>query len=322
MMHSLTAACVTLLALTTIACESVPKFESRLQALQFHPNMYVVQAGDTLDTIAFRYKMSTAELSSLNPGTEKRLRAGTRLNVRPGTQLNDDIRAGAAWRQTPQPTIVAANMPQRKRDRVPADNRAEQPVVVSPTTPFNSAENKQSVTEYSTEQSNQIAVVAAGISVPQGTQPHEEIIRDELDYEPVSQTSNGINQELKGYIGHWVWPTTGEVARGFSPNKVGGQGVDIAGVPGQDVRAALDGTVVYSGRDLSGEGNLIIVRHEDNLMTTYSHTDNLFVAEDDAVKAGDPIASLGWNNERESVLRFEVRRDGNPLNPMDFLPGS
>ncbi|MEE9320749.1 MAG: peptidoglycan DD-metalloendopeptidase family protein [Granulosicoccus sp.] len=322
MTHSLTVACTTLLALTLIACESVPKVESRLQALQFHPNMYVVQAGDTLDTIAFRYKLSTAELSSLNPGAQKPLRAGKRLNVRLGTQLSDAIRAGASWRPAGQPDIVAANVPKLQPATVDVNTRAEQPIVVSPTTRHSGDLTRQSIAERSTDQSNQIVVVASGISVPQGAQPHEEVIRDELDYEPVSHAEGAINQELQGYIGHWVWPTTGEVARGFLPGKIGGQGVDIAGVPGQDVRAALDGTVVYSGRDLSGEGNLIIVRHEDNLMTTYSHTDNLFVAEDDAVKAGDPIASLGWNNDRESVLRFEVRRDGNPLNPMDFLPGS
>ena len=117
----------------------------------------------------------------------------------------------------------------------------------------------------------------------------------------------------------WVWPTAGAVARGYAPERVGGQGIDIAGVPGQDVRAAAGGTVVYSGRDLSGGGNLVILRHAGDLMTTYSHADKLFVTEDDEVRAGDPIASLGWNVERESVLRFEVRRDGEPLDPLSFV---
>jgi len=55
-------------------------------------------------------------------------------------------------------------------------------------------------------------------------------------------------------------------------------------------------------------------------MTTYSHADKLYVAEDDVVAVGDPIASLGWNEDRESVLRFEVRKDGNPMDPVKFLP--
>jgi len=55
------------------------------------------------------------------------------------------------------------------------------------------------------------------------------------------------------------------------------------------------------------------------LLTAYSHTRDLYVAETDRVKAGDPIATLGANTKQESVLRFEVRQDGNALNPMEFL---
>ena len=129
-----------------------------------------------------------------------------------------------------------------------------------------------------------------------------------------------LDDSLQRYVGRWTWPIDGAVARAFAPDRIGGQGVDIAGVPGQKVRAAGDGTVVYSGRDLSGEGQLVILRHEDDLLTTYSHADELYVSEEARVRAGEVIASLGWNERRESVLGFEVRRDGNPLDPMAFLP--
>ena len=151
--------------------------------------------------------------------------------------------------------------------------------------------------------------------------PREEIVPDDLDITPEDARA-ALDEELQRYVGRWTWPTDGALARRFAPGQANGQGVDIAGVPGQDVRAALGGTVVYAGRDLNDEGNLVIVRHDDELMTTYSHADRLFVAEDDEVLAGDPIASLGWNDRRESVLRFEVRRDGEPLDPMVFLPAT
>lgn len=172
-----------------------------------------------------------------------------------------------------------------------------------------------------------------------GGWPREEILPDPLEAtlgpqreprrasesRPVAQVRDdtrvaALARDSEGFAGRWYWPTDGEVARGFRPDQVGGQGVDIAGMPGQDVRAAMDGTVVYSGRDLSGVGNLVILRHPDNLLSTYSHADELYVAEDDVVRAGDPIASLGANENRESVLGFEIRRDGNPLNPLEFLP--
>jgi lipoprotein NlpD len=81
----------------------------------------------------------------------------------------------------------------------------------------------------------------------------------------------------------------------------------------------MDGQVAYSGKDPSGSGNLVIVRHENSLLTAYSHCRDLYVAEGDSVRAGDPIGTLGWNSRQESVLRFEVRQDGNSLNPMNFL---
>jgi len=160
--------------------------------------------------------------------------------------------------------------------------------------------------------------------------PREEVIVDDFDdlltaNRQAFEGSRTIARDLVEPVpapptGQWQWPTDGTLARGFDPGRAGRHGVDIAGAPGQDVRASLDGTVVYAGRDLSGGGNLVIVRHDDQLMTTYSHADKLFVTEDDQVRAGDPIASLGWNAESESVLRFEVRRDGSPLDPLAYLP--
>lgn len=282
------AICSLILVCFATGCASVPQVESRLQSLQFYPNMYVVQAGDTLDTIAFRYRLDRNELAAINPGSENGVVPGMRLNVRPGTDLSDEIRAGTGYALTRQPNIVSGTS---AAPQAALAQTATQAVVVNPV-------NDSQASGY----------------------PREEIVPDDLDFQPVQQGSDTISRELQPYVGRWSWPLQGEVARGFAPNEVGGQGVDIAGVPGQEVRAAMQGTVVYSGRDLSGGGKLIIVQHDDSLMTTYSHADDLFVAEDDVVQAGDPIASLGWNANRESVLRFEVRRDGNPLNPLDFLP--
>jgi len=284
------AICSLILVFLTTGCASVPQVESRLQSMQFYPNMYVVQAGDTLDTIAFRYRLDRNELVAINPGVQAQLQPGMRLNVRPGTELSEDIRAGTGYGITQQPNIVldGAGVPQATLAQ-----SAGQAVRVDP------------------------ALVAN--AEPAGY-PREEIVPDDLDFQPVQQGNSAISKELEPYLGRWSWPLQGEVARGFAPNEVGGQGVDIAGVPGQEVRAAMQGTVVYSGRDLSGGGKLIIVQHGDSLMTTYSHASDLFVAENDVVQAGEPIASLGWNANQESVLRFEVRKDGNPLNPLDFLP--
>ncbi len=282
------AICCFFLVLFATGCSSVPRVENHLQSLQFYPNMYVVQAGETLDTIAFRYQLDRNELAALNPGSENGVIPGMRLNVRPGTNLNEGIRAGSGYALVEQPIIV------------PANSAAQQVAIAQTGSPA--------------------VVVSPVADAPATGFPREEIVPDDHDFQPVQQGSDTLSRELQPFLGAWSWPMQGHVARGFAPDEVGGQGVDIAGVPGQEVRAAMQGTVVYSGRDLSGGGKLIIVQHDDSLMTTYSHADELFVVEDDVVQAGDPIASLGWNANQESVLRFEVRRDGNPLNPLDFLP--
>ena len=118
----------------------------------------------------------------------------------------------------------------------------------------------------------------------------------------------------------WVWPANGAVARGFQKNVVNRQGLDIAGRRGEDIVAAADGTVVYSGQDLASHGKLVILRHKNNVLTAYSLAKTLFVQEDDVVQAGDAIASLGDTEDQSAILHFEIRKDGEPVNPMKYLP--
>lgn len=329
MKNALSLNCIVVSAVLLGACSSVPEVESRLQSMQLHSNMYVVQAGETVESIAYRYRLTPEELIALNPGLNQSIVAGLRINVRPGTVLSPEVRARAktSYGVVRQPQIV---------DRTPSQTRPQQSVLANaPSQPTEvvvesvavnpeivpqrmpqvineQVPNEQIITEIpATSWSNEPVVAQSNFK--------EEIIPDTLDYDPVQANRNAMNAELAQYVGEWSWPTKGPVAREFAPQEVGGQGVDIAGVPGQDINAAMAGTVVYSGRDLSGGGNLIIVRHSDSLMTTYSNADQLYVAEDDQVAVGDPIASLG-SNAGESVLRFEVRKDGNPLDPMKFLP--
>jgi len=329
MRNALSLNCIIVTAVTIGACSSVPEVENRLQSMQLHSNMYVVQAGETVQSIAYRYRLSPEELVALNPGLKQSIVAGLRINVRPGTVLSPEIRARAKadYGAVRQPQIVdRASTQIRPQQSVLANDAAPSNEVIIESVAVNPEIVPQRVPQVIQEQVPTEQIITEIPATSWSDQPivaqnsfNEEIIPDTLDYEPVQADRSAMNAELEQYLGEWTWPTNGQVAREFAPSEVGGQGVDIAGVPGQDINAAMTGTVVYSGRDLSGGGNLIIVRHSDNLMTTYSHADQLYVAEDDQVAAGDPIASLG-SNAGVSVLRFEVRKDGNPLDPMKFLP--
>jgi lipoprotein NlpD len=118
----------------------------------------------------------------------------------------------------------------------------------------------------------------------------------------------------------WSWPSQGKLLHGFDPDQLGGKGIDIGGRLGQDVCAAADGWVVYSGSGLIGYGQLVIVKHDKNLLSAYGHNGRLLVKEGDAVRAGQVIAAMGENGASGPMLHFEIRRDGKPVNPLDYLP--
>lgn len=119
---------------------------------------------------------------------------------------------------------------------------------------------------------------------------------------------------------HWQWPTKGQVIRTFSATDNGKKGIDIAGTPGQPVRAAADGEVVYSGEGVLRYGKLIIIKHDQTYFSAYAHNRVLLVAEGQQVKGGQTIAELGSTGTTRPMLHFEVRRNGQSVDPLSYLP--
>ncbi|MCA8301841.1 peptidoglycan DD-metalloendopeptidase family protein [Burkholderia seminalis] len=116
------------------------------------------------------------------------------------------------------------------------------------------------------------------------------------------------------------WPANGKIVDGFRPGQ--NRGIQIAGRPGDPVRAAADGRVMYAGTGLNDYGSLIIVQHNADFLTAYAHNRKLLVKTGDIVRQGDAIAEMGDLDNSRVALLFEVRRDGKPVNPMPYLPSS
>jgi lipoprotein NlpD len=115
----------------------------------------------------------------------------------------------------------------------------------------------------------------------------------------------------------WIWPADGKVISGFSDGK---KGIDIAGKIGQPVVAAGAGKVLYAGSGIRGYGNLVILKHTNNLLSAYAHNKTIFVKEDQTVNKGQKIAEMG-NSDTDAVkLHFEIRQQGKPVDPSKFLP--
>ena len=115
-----------------------------------------------------------------------------------------------------------------------------------------------------------------------------------------------------------MWPAKGPVIGAFQPGET--RGIEIAGRDGEPVLAAADGRVMYAGTGLNDYGSLIIVQHNKDFLTAYSHNRKLLVKTGDIVRQGQQIAEMGNENSPRVAVLFEVRRDGKPVDPMPYLP--
>ncbi len=118
----------------------------------------------------------------------------------------------------------------------------------------------------------------------------------------------------------WRWPADGAVVGRYVAGETTKQGVDIAGTSGQAVKAAADGVVVYSGAGLVGYGELIIVKHNEQWLSAYGHNRKRLVNEGQSVKAGQQIAEMGRTGANRDMLHFEIRYNGKPVDPQQYLP--
>lgn len=118
-------------------------------------------------------------------------------------------------------------------------------------------------------------------------------------------------------VGDWRWPVKGKLVGKFSNVN---NGIDIAAKEGTGVGAAAAGKVVYAGNGLRGYGNLLIIKHNASFFSAYAHNRRLLVAEGANVKAGQKIAEVGSTGTDRVMLHFEIRRDGNPVDPLKYLP--
>ncbi len=118
----------------------------------------------------------------------------------------------------------------------------------------------------------------------------------------------------------WRWPAKGRVIQRFQSKGKVNKGLNIATRIGDPVLAAAGGQVVYAGSGLLGYGNLVIINHNQQYLSAYAHNSKILVKEADRVKRGEKIAESGDSGTTRSMLHFEIRKDGKPVNPLYYLP--
>lgn len=126
--------------------------------------------------------------------------------------------------------------------------------------------------------------------------------------------------EFPNRISRWVWPASGKATVASTATGNANKGIEIRGKTGDPIRAAADGKVVYTGSALRGYGQLVIIKHSETFLSAYAHNDTIVVNEQQWVKAGQTIASMGKSGTDKVKLRFEVRYKGKSVDPMRYLP--
>lgn len=139
-----------------------------------------------------------------------------------------------------------------------------------------------------------------------------------------SYTPPASNNSLPDYnasntaIGY-EYPTKNPVIRYFDEEK-GVKGLWFSGQLGDPVLASQAGVVLYAGDGLEEYGNLVMIRHSNNYITAYAHNSQLLVNEGESVQRGQRIALMGQTGQTPQVaLEFQVRLDGNPVDPRSVL---
>jgi len=120
----------------------------------------------------------------------------------------------------------------------------------------------------------------------------------------------------------FVWPVQGHIIEGFGGSKHGerNDGINIAADDGTPIRAAAAGTVTYTGNELKGYGNLVLIRHDNGFVTAYAHAGSIRVTRGDVVTQGEVIGTAGETGDVDRPqLHFEIRKGVQAVDPIQYL---
>ena len=247
-----------------------------------HPDYYVVQSGDTLYSIAWHFGMNYRELAQSNDiRSPYTIYRGQRLRVKPAAGQTGAKPVALASKTSVTASAAPASAAPARTVAQPASKPAPKPTPRPAPAP-------------QAKSTSSTASKPASTSTPKST--------------------------VHVYDGKWVWPTRGRVLNHFQSSGAGKKGIDIGGHADQPVKAAANGKVVYAGSGLVGYGRLIIVKHNENLLSAYGHNNKLLVKEGEQVSAGQMIAKMGSSGTNRNELYFEIRKNGKPTDPLKYLP--
>jgi lipoprotein NlpD len=181
----------------------------------------------------------------------------------------------------------------------------------------NAASTKQSKIIGKT-QSHQKSSIAAEKARPETNKQAKTLTNSPTSTKkPIISTGSTANKKMLKL--KFAWPMTGKILKKFSPPQQ--KGINIANKAAhQPVGAAEDGKVVYVGQGLRNLQNLIIIKHNDVYLTAYANSSRVLVTEGQQISKSQIIAEIGDATNKHTTLHFEIRKNGQPLDPLQLLP--
>jgi len=300
------------LALLVAACGTRPDGPAPVisgePAVTAEPVQVRVRPGQTLSGIAQTYHVPMtliAEANHLAP--PYRIEVGRTLVI---PQPDQSSLASAASAMPPQSAETAATRPQAA---VPLERTALPPAVNPPaasaTPPASAASAPSAVAEAPRPEAKTAAPpTPAAPQAPAAT--------------PEPPPASSVPPSTAAEAGTFLWPLHGRVLAGYGSGRDGthNDGINIAAPRGAAIEATDGGVVAYSGNELRGYGNLILVKHSNGWISAYAHCDVMLVKRGEKVARGQVIARVGSTGSvAEPQLHFELRRGNHAVDPRAYL---
>jgi len=250
------------------------------------PDIYTVKKGETIFSISLKCGFSYEKVA-LSNGLKKP------YFVKPGDKIRFDLL--------------------RKDKKIIAEEDASDEIK---TIPFNEEEiiedNIYSSEEMQQSESQVDFQFGEPIKIDQ-----PKVIREIYSKKSIKK-SRKLSALKEQNLKNWDWPTDGEITSYFN-QAADKKGIEILGLEGQEIRSVAKGKVIYAGEDLAGYGKLTIIKHENNVLSVYGHQQAILVSEGQTVQAGQSIGTMGNSGTDEIKLLFEIRKQGESVDPIRFL---
>ena len=251
------------------------------------PDVYTVKKGETIFSISLKCGFNYKKLA-LSNGLKKP------YFVKPGDQIRFDLL-------------------RKNKSKVSEDQNKENQ---TNTIPF----EEDKIIEDNTFINDEISQQDSGVEFQFGdpiqiNQP--KVIREVYSKKSIKKAKKLSALKAKNQK-NWQWPTDGELTSSFN-NASDKKGIEILGLEGQEIRSVAKGKVIYVGEDLAGYGKLTIIKHDNNVLSVYGHQQSILITEGQTVQAGQSIGTMGNTGADEVKLLFEIRKDGESIDPVKFL---